>query len=60
MLVLYFCIFQRGFEGLNAIFQALMYVNIVTALLYYIFFLISIHSLAEQSLRGTEVQKKEA
>ena len=35
-----------------------MYVNIVTALLYYIFFLISIHSLAEQSLRGIELQKK--
>ena len=60
MLVLYFCIFQRGFEGLNAIFQGLMYVNIVTALLYYIFFLISIYSLAEQSLRGIELQKKEA
>ena len=35
MLILYFYIFQRGFEVLNAIFQAFMYVTIVNAILYY-------------------------
>ena len=32
MLILYFHIFQRGFELLNAIFQASVYVTIVTDL----------------------------
>ena len=35
MLILYFYIFQRGFEVLNAIFQASVYVTIVTAIVYY-------------------------
>ena len=35
MLILYFHIFQRGFEVLNAIFQASVYVTIVTAIMYY-------------------------
>ena len=34
MLILYFYIFQRGFEVLNAIFQAFVYVTIVTAIVY--------------------------
>ena len=34
-LILYFHIFQRGFEVLNAIFQASVYVTIVTAIVYY-------------------------
>ena len=35
MLVLYFYIFQRGFEVLNAMFQVSVYVTIVTANVYY-------------------------
>ena len=35
MLVLYFYIFQKGLEVLNATFQASMYVTIVTAIVYY-------------------------
>ena len=35
MSILYFYIFQRGFEVLNAIFQASVYVTIVTAIVYY-------------------------
>ena len=35
MLILYFYIFQRGFEVLNATFQAFVYVTIVTAIVYY-------------------------
>ena len=35
MLILYFYIFQRGFEVLNAIFQGSVYVTIVTATVYY-------------------------
>ena len=35
MLILYFHIFQRGFEVSNAIFQACVYVAIVTAIVYY-------------------------
>ena len=35
MLILYFYIFQRGFEVLNALFQASMYVTIITAIVYY-------------------------
>ena len=35
MLILYFYIFQRGFEVLNATFQASVYVIIVTAIVYY-------------------------
>ena len=35
MLILYFYIFERGFEVLNAIFQASLYVTIVTAIVYY-------------------------
>ena len=35
MLVLYFYIFQRGFEVLNAMFQVSVYVTIVTAIVYY-------------------------
>ena len=35
MLILYFHIFQRGFEVLNATFQASVYVTIVTAIVYY-------------------------
>ena len=35
MLILYFHIFQRGFEVSNAIFQACVYVTIVTAIVYY-------------------------
>ena len=35
MLILYFYIFQRGFEVLNATFQASVYVTIVTAIAYY-------------------------
>ena len=35
MLILCFHIFQRGFEVLNAIFQASVYVTIVTAIVYY-------------------------
>ena len=34
MLILYFYIFERGFEDLNAIFQASVYVTIVTAIVY--------------------------
>ena len=33
--ILYFYIFQRGFEALNATFQAFVYVTIVTAIVYY-------------------------
>ena len=35
MLILHFHIFQRGFEVLNAIFQASVYVTIVTSIVYY-------------------------
>ena len=35
MLILYFSIFQRGFEVLNAIFEASVYVTIATAIVYY-------------------------
>ena len=35
MFILYFYIFQRGFEVLNATFQAFLYVTIVTAIVYY-------------------------
>ena len=35
MLILYFYIFQRGFEVLNETFQAFVYVTIVTAIVYY-------------------------
>ena len=35
MLVLYFHIFEGGFEVLNVIFQASVYVTIVTAIVYY-------------------------
>ena len=35
MLILYLHIFQRRFEALNAIFQASVYVTIVTAIVYY-------------------------
>ena len=35
MLILYLHIFQRGFEVLNVIFQAPVYVTIVTAIVYY-------------------------
>ena len=35
MLILYFYIFQRGFEVLNATFQAFVYATIVTAIVYY-------------------------
>ena len=35
MLILYFYIFQRGFEVLNATFQASVYVTIVTNIVYY-------------------------
>ena len=35
MLILYFYIFQRGFEVLNATFQAFAYVTIVTVIVYY-------------------------
>ena len=35
MLILYFYIFQRGFEVLNALFQASVYVTIITAIVYY-------------------------
>ena len=34
MLILYFYIFEEGFEDLNAIFQASVYVTIVTAIVY--------------------------
>ena len=34
MLILHFYIFQRGFEVLNVIFQAFVYVTIVTAIVY--------------------------
>ena len=34
MLILYFYIFEGGFEDLNAIFQASVYVTIVTAIVY--------------------------
>ena len=34
MLILYFYIFEGGFEYLNAIFQASVYVTIVTAIVY--------------------------
>ena len=34
MLILYFHIFHRGFEVLNATFQAFVYVTIVTAIVY--------------------------
>ena len=36
MLIFYFHNFQRGFEVLNAIFQASVYGTIVTVLVYYI------------------------
>ena len=35
MLILYSYIFQRGFEVLNATFQASVYVTIATAIMYY-------------------------
>ena len=35
MLILYFHIFQRGFEVLNAIFQTSVHVSIATAIVYY-------------------------
>ena len=35
MLILYFHIFQRGFEVLNAILQASVYVTIVAAIVCY-------------------------
>ena len=35
MRILYFPIFQRGFEVLNAKFQASVYVTIITAIVYY-------------------------
>ena len=35
MLILYFYIFQRSFEALNATFQAFVYVTIFTAIVYY-------------------------
>ena len=35
MRILYFPIFQRGFEVLNAKFQASVYVTIITVILYY-------------------------
>ena len=35
MLILYFHIFQGGFEVLNVIFQVSVYVTIITAILYY-------------------------
>ena len=35
MLIIYFHIFLRGFEVLNAIFQGSVYVTIVTAIVYY-------------------------
>ena len=35
MLILYFYIFQRGFEVLNATFQASVYVAIVTNIAFY-------------------------
>ena len=35
MFILYFYIFQRDFEVLNATFQAFLYVTIVTAIVYY-------------------------
>ena len=34
-MILYFHIFQEGFKVLNAIFQAFMYVTIVTIIVYY-------------------------
>ena len=35
MLILYFYIFQRNFQVLNAIFQASVYVTTVVAIVYY-------------------------
>ena len=35
MLILYFHIFNKGFEVLHAKFQASVYVTIVTAIVYY-------------------------
>ena len=35
MWVLYFHIFESGFEVLNAIFQASVYVTVVTVVVYY-------------------------
>ena len=35
MLILYFYIFLRGFEVLNATFQVSVYVTIVTSIVYY-------------------------
>ena len=35
MFILYFHIYQRGFEVLNVIFHASMYVTIVTAIVHY-------------------------
>ena len=35
MLILYFHIFQTGFEVLNAMFQASVYVTIATAIVHY-------------------------
>ena len=35
MLILYFYIFQRAFEVLDATFQAFVYVTIVTTIMYY-------------------------
>ena len=35
MLILYFHIFQRGFEVLNAMFQTSVYVIIVSPIVYY-------------------------
>ena len=35
MLILYFHVFQRGFEVLNAIFYASVYVTTVTVIVYY-------------------------
>ena len=35
MLILFFYVFQRDFEVLNATFQASVYVTIVTNIMYY-------------------------
>ena len=35
MLILCFCVFQRSFEVLNAIFQASVYATMATAIVYY-------------------------
>ena len=45
MMILYFYIFQRGFEVLNAILQASVYVFIITVIVYYNMYFVNLEEL---------------